>query len=150
MAIHWRSATRRSSSKGINEDCSITFGASARPCWGGINDEIVVTTTDYLPGHSEKLTINKVDGTSVTLNDKIKWPHNGVRYGGHMDRGREFTTRLPNRLQKTLAPDLLNDGAETRAAVARSRAASASCLPAMQRGKISRRRPAAIRTAPTW
>jgi cell migration-inducing and hyaluronan-binding protein len=78
----------------------------------------VVTTTDYLPGHSEKLTINKVDGTSVTLNDKIKWPHNGVRYGGHMDRGREFTTRLPNRLQKTLAPDLLNDGAETRAAVA--------------------------------
>ena len=54
----------------------------------------------------------------VTLNDKIKWPHNGVRYGGHMDLGREFTTRLPNRLQKTLAPDLLNDGAETRAAVA--------------------------------
>ena len=93
------------------------YVSNAAPCWG-VGDEIVVTTTDYLPGHSEKLTINKIDKATVTFNEKIKWPHNGLRYGGAMDRGREFTTRLPKRLQDSLAPNLLKNGAETRAAVA--------------------------------
>ena len=30
-------------------------------------DEVVVTTTDYLPGHSEKLTISKIDGKTGDL-----------------------------------------------------------------------------------
>ena len=30
-------------------------------------DQVVVTTTDYLPGHSEKLTIRKLKGTTLSF-----------------------------------------------------------------------------------
>ena len=54
-------------------------------------DDIVVTTTDYLPGHSEKLKIKSVAAfdttkktTTITLDTtngaKVKWPHNGSSY----------------------------------------------------------------------
>ena len=100
----------------------------------GTNDEIVLTTTDYLPSHSEKLKISgKWAGPDVVIFEavdsptkKIQWPHNGVRYGGPRDRSGPgwdpyrnlWSTRLDDRLQKTLDPDLLKNGAETRAAVA--------------------------------
>ena len=93
-------------------------------------DEIVVTTTDYLPGHSEKLRITpdyKRDAT-VTFEaidsptKKIQWPHNGVRYGGPNDTAHQkLTGRLPPRLKNSLDPlerGVVNSGAETRAAVA--------------------------------
>jgi cell migration-inducing and hyaluronan-binding protein len=89
-------------------------------------DEIVVTTTDYIPGHSEKLQIasDYKGGTAVffaavdSASKKIQWPHNGVRYGGPMHFGSEFTNRLPDRLKKNIDDKLVHNGAETRAAVA--------------------------------
>jgi cell migration-inducing and hyaluronan-binding protein len=82
------------------------------------NDEIVVTTTDYLPGHSEKLTITQTDGNKVSFREKIQWRHNGLRYGGPKDApDKQWTKRLLS-LQGSMDPTLLNEGAETRAAVA--------------------------------
>jgi cell migration-inducing and hyaluronan-binding protein len=86
-------------------------------------DEIVVTTTDYLPGHSEVLQVSKVydsvvpDLPGVHAVDfvvegspGIRWPHNGKRFG--------LRERLPDRLKQSLDPELVREGAETRAAVA--------------------------------
>ena len=43
-------------------------------------DQIVVTTTDYLPGHSEQLTVNTVTSnqtsTTVTVQESLQYPHN--------------------------------------------------------------------------
>ena len=100
------------------------------------NDEIAVTTTDYLPGHSERLKVVNVQGEQITFEavesatGKIQWPHNGVRYGGPNDKsGRasdptenQWTKRLDNRIKSSLDPDLVSNGAETRAAVALERA----------------------------
>ncbi|MGH7909334.1 MAG: pentapeptide repeat-containing protein, partial [Thermodesulfobacteriota bacterium] len=46
------------------------------------NDRIVVTTTDYLPGHSEQLTIDNVssDGKTINVKEKILYIHNGQTY----------------------------------------------------------------------
>jgi hypothetical protein len=91
-------------------------------------DEIVVTTTDYLPGHSEKLQIlyNYTGGTTIDFEavdsptKKIQWPHNGVRYGGPNDTAhKKLTDRLPDRPKNSLDSDhVVKSGAETRAAVA--------------------------------
>jgi hypothetical protein len=94
-------------------------------------DEILVTTTDYLPGHSEKLTISKdYPGPQVAFkaiessDGKIRWNHNGVRYGGYADQSgpqnkpQPWTSRLPDRIKNSLDSDLVENGAETRAAVA--------------------------------
>jgi hypothetical protein len=101
-------------------------------------DEIVVTTTDYLPGHSEKLKVKHVsepldplikldfdavdnpkDPKTGVQKTGVLWPHNGVRYGGPNDPAhKKLTDRLPGRLQKSLDDDLVKNGAETRAAVA--------------------------------
>ena len=90
----------------------------------------MVTTTDYLPGHSEKLQITPAykGGPTVTFEavdsptKKIQWLHNGVRYGGPNDPNhKKLTDRLPERLTKSLdgADDsVVKKGAETRAAVA--------------------------------
>ena len=77
-------------------------------------DEVVVTTTDYLPGHSEKRTITAIAGNQVTLSSGVTWPHRGSRF--------ELATRLGTNSQRFLDagmdPDLITNGAETRAAVA--------------------------------
>ena len=78
--------------------------------WGH-GDQIVVTTTDYLPGHSELLTIDQADGHLITVDAKVKWPHNGTRYAL-----KDRLTPAGNRI--SLDPDLVEHGAETRAAVA--------------------------------
>ena len=99
------------------------LGCDDSYCWQGGrwsgDDEIVVTTTDYLPGHSEKLTIDPAynGGTTVKFLEKIQWPHNGVRYGGPNDP-KQWTTRLKPWTKNSLDPDLVKNGAETRAAVA--------------------------------
>ncbi len=48
------------------------------------NDVIVLTTTDYLPAHSEQLTVesNEKDGvkSTITVMEDIRFPHNGKRF----------------------------------------------------------------------
>ena len=57
--IRGRSANAPSVARPRNGSDRLCYGTRpdgvAQPCWD--NDEIVVTTTDYLPGHSEKLRI---------------------------------------------------------------------------------------------
>jgi G8 domain len=43
-------------------------------------DKIVLTTTDYLPGHSEELTIDTITGNTITVKEPLKYDHNGVKY----------------------------------------------------------------------
>jgi hypothetical protein len=79
-----------------------------------MNDHIVVTTTDYRPGHSEELIITKVTPGATTTeidftNAKVgvsgvQWPHNGTVY--------DYTGVVPVRL------GLNKTTAETHAAVA--------------------------------
>lgn len=97
-----------------------------------VKDQIVVTTTDYLPGHSERLSItglkdcdnNKLcksfdfvrvdeDTDNLTV-EGVKWRHNGDYYG---------LSKVPSRLHldiKISNPDgtTIDGAAEIRAAVA--------------------------------
>jgi cell migration-inducing and hyaluronan-binding protein len=104
------------------------------------DDEIVVTTTDYLPGHSERLRIRKIDasdpkGIKIDFDAPdnprggkggAQWWHNGIRYGGPNDTSgpvidttkNQWTRRLEGRVRDSLDPKLVQNGAETRAAVA--------------------------------
>src|SRR5262249_23708472 len=75
---------------------------------------MVVTTTDYLPGHSELLTIKSVSGQTVEFTPEIAWLHRGTRYL-LSDRLGDAKTRLEN---AGMDQTLIRDGAETRAAVA--------------------------------
>lgn len=115
------------------DDPSLTLEKDPKGRWSK-GDEIVVTTTDYLPGHSEKLEIADTykGGASIPFsaspknpgsNSAIQWPHNGVRYGGPSiaDGNKPWggsQPRLPERIRNSLASDLVENGAETRAAVA--------------------------------
>ncbi|MGB7292058.1 MAG: pentapeptide repeat-containing protein [Thermodesulfobacteriota bacterium] len=74
------------------------------------DDLIVVTTTDYLPAHSERLTIkanptmkDMSGNTIIEVNEKIQYPHSGTAYD---------LSSVPSRL------GLAFTKAETRAAVA--------------------------------
>jgi cell migration-inducing and hyaluronan-binding protein len=105
---------------------SLTLERDPAGTWGA-NDEIVVTTTDYLPRHSEKLKIDAgySGGTTVGFQavesptGKIEWPHNGTRYGGPSDDPmKQWKSRLEGRIRNNLDPDLVKNGADTRAAVA--------------------------------
>jgi G8 domain len=51
-----------------------------RPVDWQAGDQIVVTTTDYLPGHSEQFTIASVSGTSVIVTTGAQHDHNGQPY----------------------------------------------------------------------
>ena len=68
----------------VSSGTSLTVdGTPAERWWlpsDGTRDQIVVTTTDYLPGHSELLTIGQVQGDDVTFTPAIKWFHSGKRY----------------------------------------------------------------------
>ena len=48
------------------------------------NDQIVLTTTDYLPGHSEQFTIQSVSTSggvsTITVTSPVQYPHNGTTY----------------------------------------------------------------------
>jgi hypothetical protein len=91
-------------------------GQATDVCGWHAGDTIVVTTTDYLPGHSEELTIDTIDKETITFHPAVKWNHNGTRFA------------IKERLKKAGAtarleaggmdPKLIEDGAETRAAVA--------------------------------
>ena len=43
-------------------------------------DKIVVTTTDYLPSHSEELTLDTVQGNTVTTKEAARWRHVGKAF----------------------------------------------------------------------
>jgi hypothetical protein len=76
-------------------------------------DKIVVTTTDYLPGHSEELTIDTVDKTKITLKDAVKWDHVGKAF-----QLKALLAGAGDRLTKAGMDTALQQSAETRAAVA--------------------------------
>ena len=71
-------------------------------------DRIVVTTTDYLPGHSEEMTVSADVACSdtVTVDEKFQYIHNGETYPLGAVAGRVG-----------LDPKLQAAGADTRAAV---------------------------------
>jgi cell migration-inducing and hyaluronan-binding protein len=63
-------------------------GGAIRQNWG-VGDKIVLGSTDYLPGHSELLTISSkgvvvdpdnANDSDVNIDEKIRWPHNGATY----------------------------------------------------------------------
>ncbi len=89
-------------------DGTVQTGAPSIKVEGAVDwqagDEIVITTTDYLPGHSEQRTISEVNADgSFTLDTPLEHAHNGDRFP---------LALLPERLGIDL------DYAETRAAVA--------------------------------
>ena len=75
-------------------------------------DQIVLTTTDYLPGHSELFTIKKIvtdpdkNMTRITVNEKIAYAHNGAKYP------------VPKAEMPAGIKDKVADAVDTRAAVA--------------------------------
>ena len=81
-----------------------TFTVSSPVDWKK-GDQIVVTTTDYIPSHSELFTVSADTGggTSVTVDETIKWYHHGVPY--------------PLSSASNLNPVLKDNGADVRAAV---------------------------------
>jgi hypothetical protein len=112
----------------VRLDGTITPGATSlkvRPVTWQAGDHIVVTTTDYLPNHSEELLICKIEEingkmaaeitftTDLTADPNdlektcpaqgVNWTHNGEQYA--------LYNRLPSRLNISKA------AAETRAAV---------------------------------
>jgi hypothetical protein len=79
-------------------------------------DWIVVTTTDYLPRHSELVQVDRVEAPlqstqKVWLRSSFQWPHNGERYQLQSRLGQE-----QSRLK--LDSKMVEDGIETRAVVA--------------------------------
>jgi cell migration-inducing and hyaluronan-binding protein len=97
---------------------SLTLAGSPAERWWLPNDnnrdQIVVTTTDYLPNHSEELTVTQVQGDKVTFTPAIKWFHNGTRFPIASNLG-----TAKGRLEDAgMDPTLVSAGAETRAAVA--------------------------------
>ncbi len=83
-----------------------------RPVDWSVGDVIVLTTTDYLPGHSEQLTIADIspDRTKLSLKEKVRWMHNGARFDMSVVPDR-LGLRDPSGVAK-------KNSAETRAAVA--------------------------------
>jgi hypothetical protein len=97
--------------KGGNTESQLTVDDHLNPVDWKEGDHIVVTTTDYLPGHSEELTIAKdptmtdSDGnTIIEVNEKIQYAHSGTAY--------PFPSGLKD------ATGIQATQAETRAAVA--------------------------------
>ncbi|MGH7058753.1 MAG: hypothetical protein ACREFH_00070 [Stellaceae bacterium] len=112
-------------------DTSLTLAGSPADRWwlpsDGTRDQIVVTTTDYLPGHSEELTINQVQGGQVSFTPvpppppafaplTIQWFHSGTKY----PVGSQITDASARARLEAAGMDknLIDNGAETRAAVA--------------------------------
>ena len=79
-------------------------------------DQIVVTTTDYIPTHSETFTITSIDrdGVTVHFEPAARFLHRGTRFPLE-DRLGSAQTRL---VKAGMDLSLIQKGAETRAAVA--------------------------------
>ncbi len=93
---------------------SLTLATDPGDRWKA-GDQIVVTTTDYLPGHSEQLKIaaSYTGGTTIPVDPAtpVRWKHIGVRF--------PLSERIAAAAGRmSLDPQLVKNGAETRAAVA--------------------------------
>jgi hypothetical protein len=64
--------------KGTGSENSLTISSPVTDWKHG--DHIVVTATDYLPGHAEDLVVDNVTGTTVTLESPVTNPHWGQTY----------------------------------------------------------------------
>ncbi|MCL4244766.1 MAG: hypothetical protein KJ002_06505 [Candidatus Dadabacteria bacterium] len=87
----------------------------------GVGDRIVVTTTDYLPGHSEVLEIIEPAVSSTTFNFKVINPFTGAEIPGGLQYKHHGETYPLTSVPTRLGLDIKVDGqpaAETRAAVA--------------------------------
>ncbi len=109
---------------GVSDDKPIVVaGPSNYRPWNlsvSAGDQIVVTTTDYLPGHSETFVVKNASTGPVGAGGWVEkiwvdhggsWPHNGERYS-LADRLKAAGKRI------SIDPRLVGDGVETRAAVA--------------------------------
>jgi hypothetical protein len=105
--------------KDENKPNSLTLSMPTGDHWwvksdGDSLDQVVVTTTDYLPGHSELLTVSKVDGNTVSFMNGVNWFHQGTKF--------PIASRLNGNSQPYINagmdPNLINNGAEIRAGVA--------------------------------
>ncbi len=110
---------------------SLTLDREPGADWGAakwqVGDEIVVTATDYLPNHSEQLTITAITGKTVafkrsgctaTVQDNcgVQWRHQGERYplSSRLDKAQDENGNPRLKID----PKLVAEGVETRAAVA--------------------------------
>ncbi len=102
----------------------LTLDKSVEGNWQ-VGDRMVLTTTDYVPSHSEDLTIDSIKGAAITFHRTgcsggscgLQWPHNGTRF----DLADRLTTAVkPGGASTPLGMDqgFVTDGIETRAAVA--------------------------------
>ena len=100
----------------------------AVPTWSA-GDHIVVTTTDFLPGHSEELEISNVtmnpNGTStITVKTAVQFPHVGIAYdyadakGSNSTAGPAADPEIANLTDVPPATKLKQTQVETRAIVA--------------------------------
>ncbi len=75
------------------------------------NDQIVLTTTDYLPGHSEQVTIASVSTSggvsTITLTSPVQYPHIGTTY----DLGAKS---VPSGIGPDQNPNVKCSGTQTR------------------------------------
>ena len=80
----------------------------AVPTWK-MGDQIVLSSTDYMPGHAELLTLAQdasPTGLTITVTSAVQFPHSGHTYK---------LNQVPGRLN--LDPKFQSNGVETRAAV---------------------------------
>jgi hypothetical protein len=116
---------------------SLTLATSVGTTWRQ-NDMAVVTSTDYLPGHSELIKLDSApSGAAITFHAcatpfggppadptcpgsaGLEFTHDGTRYGGaQVATPNQLATRLNAVLKGSIDPNLVSNGAETRAAVA--------------------------------
>ena len=98
------------------EGATLTLDRSVSKDWGA-GDQIVVTSTDYSPEHSEVATIASVDGATVTLNAPLKYTHSATKYPVGLKIGTKQTA-FRDGIEKVDGKDpAFLKSAETRAAV---------------------------------
>ena len=108
----------------------MTLERSVQNDWQA-DDRVVITSTDFIPGHSEVLTIGSVNGAQVTFKPdpntnpagQTLYPHNGTRYPlaaklGLMAKLGTPPTFSGPATRLNLNPAQLAAGLETRAAAA--------------------------------
>jgi hypothetical protein len=97
------------------EGAKLTLTHAVQDDWKP-DDEIVVTSTDYLPEHSEVAKIASVDGATVTLNKPLEFTHNTTEYDVGANIGASTFRTAIEATDGGKSPML--GKAETRAAVA--------------------------------
>ena len=99
---------------------TLTLSSEVGDKWwraGDVGDQMVVTTTDYLPGHSELLTIDSVSKDTVTFHTdgatkKPLWLHSGMRY----QIGSRLGTNVDRFTKAGLDPGLIENVLDSRVA----------------------------------